>query len=435
MMFQRLGQPVEGCPNPYTLIRQEPIEMSVSPQPIQNAAVVQATRRERTAWFVLAILLLFSIAAPLNQFKVPPIMPVLMDAFKLSVGRAGLLMSVYAVTGLVLALPAGLIFQKLGYRITGLIAGGSVAVGAILGATSSGVAGMLASRVIEGIGTSFMAVLAPAIIAVWFAARKRGAAMGIWSAWVPIGSTSMLILAPRLSQGANWQAVWWFGCLYALVTTTLFLAVVKPAPGNSAAKSFSSAQPSAANAAQVLRNRNVWLISLAFGCYNMATMAFGTFTPTFLNLVRGMSLSQAALLSSGVSMVSIVSCPVGGILSDRVGSRKRPYMVGLVLMAMVMPLIAVMSSGALIVLVIVQGLVGGLVPTNIFSAGVEMVGDERLGGLAMGVIMVGQNAGMLVGPVIFGALVESAGGWPLAFGSLAVMCLLGAVAGWHAKTM
>ena len=407
--------------------------MSVNPQPVQHADAARATRRERTAWFVLAILLLFSIAAPLNQFKVPPIMPILMDAFKLSVGRAGLLMSVYAVTGLVLALPAGLIFQKLGYRITGLIAGGSIAIGAILGATSSGMGGMLMSRVIEGIGTSFMAVLAPAIIAVWFAAQKRGAAMGIWSAWVPIGSTLMLILAPLLSQGTNWQAVWWFGCLYAFVVMALFLVFIKPAPSGSAANGRSFAQPPVASAAQVLRNRDVWLISLAFGCFNMATMAFGTFAPTYLNLVRGMSLSQAALLSSVVSMVSIVSCPAGGVLSDRIGSRKRPYMVGLALMAIMMPLIAVMGSGALIVLVIVQGLVGGLVPTNIFSAGVEAVGDERLGGLAMGVIMVGQNAGMLVGPVIFGALAESAGGWPLAFGSLAVMCLLGAVAGWLAR--
>jgi len=52
--------------------------------------------------------------------------------------------------------------------------------------------------------------------------------MGIWSAWVPIGSTLMLILAP-LSQGMNWQAVWWFGCLYALVVMALFLVFVKPA--------------------------------------------------------------------------------------------------------------------------------------------------------------------------------------------------------------
>ena len=407
--------------------------MSVSTQPVENTAATRASGRERNAWFVLAILLLFSIAAPLNQFKIPPLMPILMDAFKLSVGRAGLLMSVYAVTGLILALPAGFIFQKLGYRVTSLIAGGSIALGAILGAISSSTGVMLTSRVIEGVGTSFMAVLAPAIIAVWFAAQKRGAAMGIWSAWVPIGSTSMLILAPILSQGANWQAVWWFGCLYALVATALFLVFVRPAPSGSAASGLSSAQPPVASAAQVLRNRDVWLISLAFGCFNMATMSFATFTPTYLNLVRGMSLTQAALLASVVSMVSIVSCPAGGILSDKIGSRKRPYVLGLVLMAAIMPLIAVMGSSALIVLVITQGLIGGLVPTNIFSAGVEIVGDERLGGLAMGIIMVGQNAGMLVGPLAFGALIGSAGGWPLAFGSLAVMCLLGALAGWLAR--
>jgi MFS family permease len=108
-------------------------------------------------------------------------------------------------------------------------------------------------------------------------------------------------------------------------------------------------------------------------------------------------------------------------------------MLGLALMAVVMPLIAVMGTGALIVPVIAQGLFGGLVPTNVFSAGVEVVKDERLGGLAMGVIMVGQNAGMLLGPIVFGVLVESAGGWQVAFGSLAIMCLLGALAGWLAK--
>ena len=78
----------------------------------------------RTGWFILAVLLFFSIAAPLNQFKVPPIMPVLMSVLGLSTARAGLLMSVYAVTGLILALPSGLIFQRAGARLTGLIAGG-----------------------------------------------------------------------------------------------------------------------------------------------------------------------------------------------------------------------------------------------------------------------------------------------------------------------
>ena len=84
-------------------------------------------------------------------------------------------------------------------------------------------------------------------------------------------------------------------------------------------------------------------------------------------------------------------------------------------------------------IVVLLGIFTGLVPTNIFSSAVESVGDERQGGLAMAIIMVGQNAGALLGPAIFGALIESAGGWPLAFASLAVMSLLGLLAGWLAR--
>src|SRR5438067_12469574 len=90
----------------------------------------------RRAWLTLAVLLLFSMAAPLNQNKVPPLIPMLMPRFGLSVSGAGLLMTTFIITGLVLALPAGFIFQRLGYRITGLLAGRSIVLGSLLGATS-----------------------------------------------------------------------------------------------------------------------------------------------------------------------------------------------------------------------------------------------------------------------------------------------------------
>jgi MFS family permease len=233
----------------------------------------------------------------------------------------------------------------------------------------------------------------------------------------------------------DWQVVWWFGGLYALVVTALFLIFVGRTPAHThTAPAGSSALPvQTASAMRVLRNREVWLLSLAFGLFVMANIALGTYLPTYLSTVHGMPLSQAALLSSVTSLISIFSCPAGGILSDRIGSRKRPYLLGMVLVAVTMPLIAFIGPSALFILVIFQGLFGGLVPTNIFSASVEVVGDERLGGMAMGVIMVGQNAGMLLGPMILGALAESVG-WPVAFGSLAVMCLAGALAGWLART-
>ncbi len=402
------------------------------------AARAAPRRAESThvAWLVLTVLLLFSIAAPLNQSKVPPILPVLMDAFALSVGQAGWLNAVFAVTGLVLALPAGLILQRLGSRLTGLLAGGSIVLGALLGVTSATIGPLLAGRVVEGIGTSFMAVLAPATIAVWFDARQRGLAMGIWAAWVPIGSMTMMVLAPALAQAANWQAVWWFGLIYALVVTTLFLIVIRPKAGQlaseNAALDAAPALKPAASLRRIAGNRDIWLIGAAFGCFVMASAGFSTFLPTYLNLEHGMPLSQAALLASITSLLMIVSCPVGGILSDRFGTRRRLYLLGMVLMTAILPLTGFVPAGAIVLVIVAQGLVGGLIPTNIFSAGVEVVGDARLSGMAMGVVMLGQNAGMLAGPAVFGGLVESAG-WPAAYASLSIMCLAGLTAGWLAK--
>ena len=60
-------------------------------------------------------------------------MPVLMETFNLSLTQAGMLMSVFAITGFILALPAGLIIQRLGLKISGLIATGCLVIGSVLG--------------------------------------------------------------------------------------------------------------------------------------------------------------------------------------------------------------------------------------------------------------------------------------------------------------
>ena len=389
----------------------------------------------RSAWLILFVLLLASMAAPVNQFKVPPALPLLMNAFSLSVGRAGLLMSLFAVTGLILALPAGFFVQKLGYRITGLMAVGSLVVGAAMGAVSTGTGIILASRIIEGVGLSLMFVVAPAVIAIWFAADKRGTPMGIWATFVPLGSTLIFVLAPLLVARWNWQGLWWFGCIFSLVGWLLYYFFIKPVPVQSSGKS--SAVPSEGmsllNLGLILRNRDLWLVSFVFFCFNYVFIAFLTWTPTFMNAHRGMSMVRASLLISVVSMSSIFSPPISGWISDKIGSRKLVYMIPMILLAVLLPLVFSMGERGFLPLFIAIGFIGGCLPPAVFSAGVEAVGDERFAGMAMAVIQVGQNAGMLLGPLVFGWVVESAGGWQMSFWTLFPVCAIGAIAGWIAK--
>ena len=397
---------------------------------------MQEGSRQRNAWFIVLVLLLAGVAAPLNQFKVPPLMPILMDAFSLPVDTAGLLMSVFAITGLILALPAGFIVQKLGFRVTGVLAIGAVALGAAIGALTLNAGTMFAARVVEGVGTSLIAVAAPTVITVWFVAEKRGAPMGVWATWYPVGSTIMLVLAPLLAAQGGWQRVWWFGFIYALMVGLLFLLFVKSPPQGAAEGGGPSAAERTTTAGRdlkhVLQKRDLWLISLVFCCFNIAFIGFLTWAPTYLNRLHGVPLSRAAFLVSFVPMLNIFSCPFGGWFSDRIGSRKLIIVVPMIVMALLWPLFPTVGELGFLVLAIIVGWISGFTPTGLFAAAPELVEDERLSGMAVAILLVGMNAGMLLGPLALGWLIQTSG-WSVAFTALVPVCVVGAIAGLGAR--
>jgi len=413
------------------------------PDARKNSSLLRSSSRLQSPWFILVIVLLTSLAAPLNQFKVPPVMPILMEVFGQSARSAGLLMSVFALTGLFLAVPAGFILQKFGYRTAGLLALLCLILGSGIGACSRAIGVMLISRFIEGAGMSLMTVVAPAIVALWFASEKRGKAMGIWCMWVPLGSTIMFILAPSLTGRWHWEGVWWFCFFYTAIIGFFFYIFIRSDP-----RTFSDqAGPTPAgrlegkNLRRVLRNRDLWLVSLVFCCFNFAYVTFLTWAPAFLHQIRHATIARASLLMSVTSILTIMAGPMAGWISDKINSRKIICTVPLLLMAFLFPLSSSASEDLFLVLAAGIGLAAGFIPAGVFSGAVEVVGDERVAGMAMAVVQIGQNSGMLLGPLVFGWIVQSQGasggalgeGWQTAFWILAPVSVLGAVSGWAAR--
>jgi len=399
-----------------------------------SSKLLQPKIGPQSSWFTLMIVLLASVAAPLNQFKVPPVMPLLMKAFHQSPSQAGLLMSVFALTGLILAIPTGLMIRKLGYRAAGFAAIFALILGAGVGALSKSMEAMLVSRFIEGAGLSFMSVVAPTMIALWFSAEKRGKAMGIWAVWVPLGSTIMFTLAPFLAGHWGWQGVWWFGFFYALAVGLLFYLFVKSNPESSSGAGRPSPvkYPWKEDLNSVLRHRDLWLISTVFYCFNFVYIAFITWAPTFLVQIRHSSMARSDLLVSLTSILAIAAGPTAGWISDKIHSRKAICAAPLIFLAFLFPLIFRANENLFLGLAVAIGFFAGFIPTGVFSAGVEVVGDERLAGMAMAIVQIGQNLGILAGPLIFGWMVEG-WGWQTAFWILIPVSISGAISGWLAK--
>jgi predicted MFS family arabinose efflux permease len=105
---------------------------------------------KRKAWAVTIVVFGASVVIAANRFKVPPVLSVLMDHLQVDMVTGGWLMSVYSVAGVILAIPAALLLSRLGLKVTGLVALGRAAVGAVAGALSTDAATLLLSGMIEG---------------------------------------------------------------------------------------------------------------------------------------------------------------------------------------------------------------------------------------------------------------------------------------------
>jgi predicted MFS family arabinose efflux permease len=381
------------------------------------------------AWVILVVVYLASVVAPFNQYKVPPLIPVLMEAFQINLTQAGLLMSSIAGVGLVLALPTGLILQRFGPRATVMFAMVGLASGSALGALASSFPLLLVGRILEGIGFGLIGVAAPATIAMWFPPSKQGAPMGIWATWVPLGSIFMYNIAPVMAANSGWQSVWWVGMAFALIMAVFSGLLLRRPPLQPADYAANSSLPSTWKA---LHNRDIWLLTGSFACFNLALVNIATYYPTFLNEVRGFSLSQASFITSLPAFIIMISSPLSGWFSDRINSRRLVFSIPYLVLAVILLFPFQISGWQIGALMIIYGFVIGFIPTATFAAAPEVMRHPELAGLGLSAILLGQNFGQLLGPVIFGSIVKSLS-WTTAGFMLIPICLLAFGLGWAVR--
>jgi len=405
-----------------------------------------AVKEPPYAWIILLAVYLASLAAPLNLFKVPPVMLQMCEAFQMDLSDGGLFMSVFSIAGCLLAIPSGLIIQRLGLKPVGLIAAGSVFVGTLIGSLADpsgfsifgysikGLYVLFGGRLIEGIGMGLIMVMAPAAIALWFPANRRGAPMGLWATSVGIGSISMYTLAPRLATSYGLMSVWWLGTIVAFAAFILFAILFRsPRPEERLeAPVQDSAGGPQVTIMNVMTNHRLWMVSLQFLCFNLIVMAFSTYYPTFLQQVRQFTEIQAGDMSSLIMIISIFAGPLAGYVTDRTWKR-RYWVLSAWAIAAVLYLFPFSVTGWMIpgLLVAMGILTAPIVPPS-FAAIPEIVGSPKLAGMGMAMMALGQNVGMLIGPWAFGLSVESLGWWTSCY-LLIPFFVVAFIAAWIAK--
>ncbi len=368
-------------------------------------------RRVEPAWLVL----LAGVSAALHVGKLPPAVPVLRDALGVSLLQAGFLLSLVQLAGMTLGLAVGIAADSFGPRRT-MVLGLLILSGAsLLGATATAPEALLVLRAFEGLGVLLAALPAPGLLRRLVQPSQLSRVLGIWSAYMPLGTALALLAGPGVIAVAGW-AGWWLLLGGVSLGMAVWLWVALPAHADQVAPSPS--QASHGRIRRTLGAKGPWLASLAFATYSAQWLAVVGFLPTIYKQagVSGFTAAVATALAAAVNMVGNIGS--GRLLHRHVPA---PWLLQAGYVAMIVGAMiafapwAAQESAMTAVLrfggVLLFSMVGGLVPGTLFSLAVRLAPDEGTVSATVGWMQQWSAFGQFAGPPLAAAVAGHAGGW------------------------
>lgn len=371
---------------------------------------------EGTYWSGVAVAFLGGVCAAFGLLKVSAAGPVLRGALGLDLAGVGLLMSTYTVATVALALPAGLWIRRTGARRAGIAGLVLLAAGSAAGALAPDARWLGLTRALEGLGFVLVTVAGPTLVAGYALPAHRALALSVWAIWLPVGGLLALGAAPGLLALGGWAGLWWAGAAGALASAVLLARTRAP-----------RAAPAPASGPAAPARSGVWLGAL-FACFTFQLYAVVTFAPTVLVEAAGLPLAAATRVAALTLVGSATAGWLAGQAMHRALAPRHIVSGGFVALALALPLLplAIGTGPAGAALLLAHGLAGGAVATAIYAWAPELVAADRLAP-TMGLLMVGNGLGILVGPPVVGALIEAGWGWGEAAWVPAAVAVLGAL--------
>ncbi|WP_338824088.1 hypothetical protein MHOCP_22140 [Moorella humiferrea] len=342
-------------------------------------------------WGILVAVYIGSLAATLNQFKVPPLMEILREQFHMTPVLAGWLMSSFALTGFILSLPTGVFLHIRYLKVAGIAGLSFLTVGSLLGiiATSPGV--MLVGRIYEGMGLLTMGVVAPSLINTWFSEDEKGLPMGIWATWVPAGSVIMLNLALPLYNLGSWRAAWWFGFIIGLLALLIFIIMIDLPVEFKREQNNNDRTFNWSEIITIWRSKDIWLLAFMFMTYNFTMVGYNSWAPTYLRETFALTPSRAAFYTSLVHVAVIPANIIAGYLMNFLKSARKIYVGGFIVYTLAWFIAFNLRPAIIAPFMLALGLIAGFIPAATFAAAPQAIDKKGRITLARVRQLLGKN--------------------------------------------
>ncbi len=278
----------------------------------------------RMAWMTLLVLTGLNLLNYLDRYVLSALVTELEHApadggLGLTSTEAGWLYSGF----IIVYMCASPIFGALADRYSrGRLLGFGVALWSVAtaaGALAGGFGTLLLSRVWTGVGEAAYATVAPSVLADHFDEKKRSRALAVFNSAIPIGAALGFVTAGLVLQYAGWREALLVAGAPGLILALVFVWLPEPRRGAADAprKGAVRSAPDFRKSLGILRRPPFLLCSLGYAAQTAGFGALGFWAPSYLELGKGMSNSQATT-TFGLLIVTtgFIGSIGGGCLGD-----------------------------------------------------------------------------------------------------------------------
>ncbi len=288
------------------------------------------------AWLVFGLGALYFAYAWVQRVAPAVMVDGLMRDFAVGGAILGNLSAVYFYAYAGMQLPVGMLIDRWGpRRMLGSMAA-VAGLGGLLFATAEGIGAAYAGRFLVGFGAAFGFVGALTLATNWFPPHRFAMLAGAGMMAGMLGGVIGQAPLAALVEEVGWRTALIGTGLFGFVLSALIWLIVRDRPpgeavtGAAPAKSESDSRPSVfAGLGGVTTLPANWLLAIFGGLVSAPLLAFGgLWGVPYLMRVYGASRPAAALTVSLMLVGWAVGSPLIGWLSDRMGKRRAPMIVG-----------------------------------------------------------------------------------------------------------
>ncbi|HEX4985031.1 MAG TPA: MFS transporter [Burkholderiales bacterium] len=360
----------------------------------------------------------------------------------LSNTQVGLVFSAFAYPYLVFQVIGGWLGDRYGARRTLFTCGLVWAVATILTGFATGLASMLAARVMLGLGEGATFPAATRAMSHWTAASQRGFAQGITHAFARIGNAITPPMVAWLMLLLTWRGSFYVLGAMSLLWTLAWVLYFRDDPKRHphiTERELGTLPAYDGGKARVpvpwgRLARRMLPVTLVYFCYGWTLWLFLSWIPLYFLQQHGLDLKKSAVFASGVFFAGVAGDTLGGIASDwllrRTGrrniARRNLVVTGMLgAMASLLPLLFTQDLVAAAICLSLGFFFAELTIGPMWAIPMDIA--PQFSGTASGLMNVGSAFAAIVSPVAAGWIIDTTGNWTLPFVGSMVLMLLGAI--------